>query len=525
MAAATCYEMKHSMNDVLMTGVGRQYHYHHVAKPVPPPSGQFLLQDYEFNQPHQGRTAAVGAAASPTSTRIKAPTCEIQHGTQKLLLQQKVTSPCFGGLLDVNYLKPPATPQILQEYCYSAATSTITSTTASSPRSSKASPVALPPARSILPGSASAPLKDFSQPLHVDCSVEYELPSQVKPPPGSSEPLLMIHPLYYRRAELERRTMFVNNMPPRASSATSSSSGSRHHRISRSTKSASAILASSGQQPPPQPVTTGLMVNPMMPAPAVAAASQLTAIVPVKQRLNGMLPPSPTLAAIVQDVQPTAAAVAAAAATYQAALTAATAVHHAEAKQPHPKMPTPASELDKNGNILGLYNPGIYFAQSTPARAHPQYQVSALQSSPVVGATILHQAYPSQAPSHQSYMMAAPRSHHQVVGSSAGPTTVVVSHHHPYRRTTSSSRSSAKSSTSAVVPSSVPTTGGSAAAAAASYMAAAAAAAAATNAYARQPQAPGGHHHHHHHQQMIYHQPHQQTPPVYHHHHALLQQS
>ncbi|KAJ9599251.1 hypothetical protein L9F63_010253, partial [Diploptera punctata] len=59
-----------------------------------------------------------------------------------------------------------------------------------------------------------APHKDYSRPLHVDCSVEYELPNQAKPPEGArSEPLLMIHPCYYRRAESQRRSPFINNLP------------------------------------------------------------------------------------------------------------------------------------------------------------------------------------------------------------------------------------------------------------------------------------------------------------------------
>lgn len=56
--------------------------------------------------------------------------------------------------------------------------------------------------------------KDYGRPLHVDCSVEYELPNTAKPPVGTeTEPLLMIHPCYYRRAESQRRSPFVNNLP------------------------------------------------------------------------------------------------------------------------------------------------------------------------------------------------------------------------------------------------------------------------------------------------------------------------
>lgn len=77
-------------------------------------------------------------------------------------------------------------------------------------------------------GSASAGYraKDFNVPLHVDCSVEYEMPSSAKPPVGGKiEPLLMIHPSYYRKAESRTRSLFVNNMP--AASSSSSSGRSR----------------------------------------------------------------------------------------------------------------------------------------------------------------------------------------------------------------------------------------------------------------------------------------------------------
>nr|CAD7396712.1 unnamed protein product [Timema cristinae] len=67
--------------------------------------------------------------------------------------------------------------------------------------------------------NAPAPHKDYTRPLHVDCSVEYELPNQAKPPEGArSEPLLMIHPCYYRRAESQRRSPFINNLPTRTQS-------------------------------------------------------------------------------------------------------------------------------------------------------------------------------------------------------------------------------------------------------------------------------------------------------------------
>lgn len=71
------------------------------------------------------------------------------------------------------------------------------------------------------PSGGGYRVKDFNVPLHVDCSVEYEMPSSAKPPVGSKvEPLLMIHPSYYRKAESRTRSLFVNNMP--AASAPSS---------------------------------------------------------------------------------------------------------------------------------------------------------------------------------------------------------------------------------------------------------------------------------------------------------------
>lgn len=69
------------------------------------------------------------------------------------------------------------------------------------------------------------PQKDYSTPLHVDCSVEYELPERYSSAAatrskGSStngERLLMVHPCYFRKLELHRRSPFVNNMPVVAS--------------------------------------------------------------------------------------------------------------------------------------------------------------------------------------------------------------------------------------------------------------------------------------------------------------------
>ncbi|XP_062564903.1 centrosomal and chromosomal factor-like [Armigeres subalbatus] len=100
-------------------------------------------------------------------------------------------------------------------------------------------------------GAPTMAQKDYSIPLHVDCSVEYELPNQAKPPVGARvEPLLMIHPCYFRKMESQRRSPFINNMPNSTRSSNSivanvvdSSSMSR-----RSSKSSSQQQAQQQQQ-------------------------------------------------------------------------------------------------------------------------------------------------------------------------------------------------------------------------------------------------------------------------------------
>jgi hypothetical protein len=83
--------------------------------------------------------------------------------------------------------------------------------------------------------TTTATHKDYSRPLHVDCSVEYELPDAAKPPAGQrSEPLLMIHPCYYRRAEAQRRTRFVNNLP-KSSLSSPVGSNPRRSKVARLT--------------------------------------------------------------------------------------------------------------------------------------------------------------------------------------------------------------------------------------------------------------------------------------------------
>jgi len=107
-----------------------------------------------------------------------------------------------------------------------------------------------------VPGLAAVSAhKDYSRPLHVDCSVEYELPDAAKPPAGTrSEPLLMIHPCYYRRAEAQRRTRFVNNLPksslsspahphPHAHAHSVAPTASRRSKIARLTPAQVAVVA------------------------------------------------------------------------------------------------------------------------------------------------------------------------------------------------------------------------------------------------------------------------------------------
>uniref|UniRef100_A0A8D8QM48 Centrosomal and chromosomal factor n=1 Tax=Cacopsylla melanoneura TaxID=428564 RepID=A0A8D8QM48_9HEMI len=83
---------------------------------------------------------------------------------------------------------------------------------------------------SLVPSISINHQKDYSRPLHVDCSVEYELPNAAKPPVGGrSEPLLMIHPCYYRRVENQRRCPFINNLPIRNTGLVQSNS--RRNRV------------------------------------------------------------------------------------------------------------------------------------------------------------------------------------------------------------------------------------------------------------------------------------------------------
>lgn len=87
--------------------------------------------------------------------------------------------------------------------------------------------------------------KDYSIPLHVDCSVEYELPNQAKPPVGGRiEPLLMIHPCYFRKMESQRRSPFINNMPNPVRNSTSSTISNLPVSSSTSSNSSTSSLSS-----------------------------------------------------------------------------------------------------------------------------------------------------------------------------------------------------------------------------------------------------------------------------------------
>lgn len=97
---------------------------------------------------------------------------------------------------------------------------------------------------------ASLAPKDYSVPLHVDCSIEYELPDCAKPPQGVKiEPLLMIHPSHFRRLESLRRVPFVNNLPRGDAAAVSAVGGERRARPAR--RCCRAAPAPAAPQPAP----------------------------------------------------------------------------------------------------------------------------------------------------------------------------------------------------------------------------------------------------------------------------------
>lgn len=120
---------------------------------------------------------------------------------------------------------------------------------------------------------ASLAPKDYSVPLHVDCSIEYELPDCAKPPQGVKiEPLLMIHPSHFRRLESLRRVPFVNNLPrsdaasaagaAATAAAAAPDARSRGRAVRRCCRAAPAPPA-----PPPQPAQAQRARAPLYAAP------------------------------------------------------------------------------------------------------------------------------------------------------------------------------------------------------------------------------------------------------------------
>ena len=82
--------------------------------------------------------------------------------------------------------------------------------------------------------------KDVTQPLHVDCSVEYDLGNQPKIPKDSA-PLLIIHPAYQQQHQQQQQKRDNANSGPSANSG----SGSRFHPYSSMPSSPTNILDSS----------------------------------------------------------------------------------------------------------------------------------------------------------------------------------------------------------------------------------------------------------------------------------------
>ena len=78
---------------------------------------------------------------------------------------------------------------------------------ASAVSQSRSSLALQPPPQPPVPQSQSC--KDLSQPLHVDCSVEYDLGNQPKIPKDSA-PLLIIHPAYQQKKQLQQQEQQIN---------------------------------------------------------------------------------------------------------------------------------------------------------------------------------------------------------------------------------------------------------------------------------------------------------------------------
>jgi len=80
------------------------------------------------------------------------------------------------------------------------------SSTSSSSSSSTSSD---PPPRGLV---HSNPSKDYSKPLFVDCSIEYELPNAPKIP-KNSQPILMIHPTYQKKLIAAQQIQLQRSSP------------------------------------------------------------------------------------------------------------------------------------------------------------------------------------------------------------------------------------------------------------------------------------------------------------------------
>ncbi|XP_017778587.1 PREDICTED: centrosomal and chromosomal factor-like [Nicrophorus vespilloides] len=145
--------------------------------------------------------------------------------------------------------------------------------------------------------------KDYSRPLHVDCSVEYELPNQAKPPAGvRNEPLLMIHPCYFRKIESQRRSPFVNNLPQPSQQQQQTTTTSSTPMSSRQTSSSIAVALSTSSSAVTAAVGSkrrsarGQQIPQQVPQqaaqyPVQYAAAESAAAVAARQQLWEPMPP------------------------------------------------------------------------------------------------------------------------------------------------------------------------------------------------------------------------------------------
>lgn len=109
---------------------------------------------------------------------------------------------------------------------------------------------------------ASSKPVDFFRPLIVDVSVEYELPKEVAPPPGSA-PLLIIHPSAYYSSRTKQSssipaTSILSPSPIRTASFNTANSSSYYLRSANSSSNGSSNLNPPNiyQNPAPRSVAT-----------------------------------------------------------------------------------------------------------------------------------------------------------------------------------------------------------------------------------------------------------------------------